>query len=121
MIVKHLKYCEAIKAGDGMMLKELLHPKNDSVDLGYSIAYAALMPGGVSKPHRLKTSSEVYYITNGRAIVHVDREREEARIGSAVYIPAGAVQFIENIGSDDLQFLCIVSPPWRAEDEEVIK
>jgi len=121
MFAKHLRECKSIIAGDGTMLKELLHSKNDGVDLGYSIAYAALRPGGVSKPHRLKISSEVYYITNGRAIVHVDREREEARIGSAVYIPAGAVQYVENIGSDMLEFLCIVSPPWRAEDEEVIK
>ena len=40
--------------------------------------------------------------------------------GQAVYIPPHALQFIENTGPVDLEFLCIVDPPWRQEDEEVL-
>jgi len=121
MLVKYLRDCTEITASDGTTLRELLHSKNDGIDLGYSIAHATLRPGGVSRRHTLKTSSELYYVIGGRGIVHVGRESKEVRSGCAVYIPAGTVQFVENIGCDTLEFLCIVSPPWRAEDEEVIK
>ena len=88
--------------------------------MGYSLAHAVLGPGVASAPHRLKSSSEVYFILEGRGIVHIDGESAEVAAGQAVYIPPRSVQHIENIGDGSLIFLCLVSPPWREEDEELI-
>jgi mannose-6-phosphate isomerase-like protein (cupin superfamily) len=51
--------------------------------------------------------------------MHIDGETCEVRAGQVVYVPPGATQFIENTGPEELAFLCIVAPAWRAEDEEV--
>jgi len=34
-----------------------------------------------------------------------------------VVIPAAAVQWIECIGEEPLEFLALVSPPWRADHD----
>ena len=52
--------------------------------------------------------------------MHIDKETAKVRSGQAVYIPPGSVQFIENTGRSDLDFLCIVDPAWRPEDEEIL-
>jgi mannose-6-phosphate isomerase-like protein (cupin superfamily) len=109
-----------ITAADGTPVKELLSPTKDGVGIHYSIALARLPRGEKNLPHRLKTSSEVYLITGGRGIMHIDDEAAEVAAGDLVYIPPGALQWIENIGDNDLIFYCIVDPPWRADDESVI-
>ena len=45
--------------------------------------------------------------------MHIDAEVSHVAPGCAVYIPPHAVQYIENIGADELVFLCIVDPAWR--------
>jgi mannose-6-phosphate isomerase-like protein (cupin superfamily) len=52
--------------------------------------------------------------------MHVDDEVASVEPGDAIEIPPGATQWIANIGDSDLEFLCIVDPAWRAEDEEVL-
>ncbi len=52
--------------------------------------------------------------------MHIDDEAAEVSAGDHVYIPPGALQWIENAGDTDLVFYCIVDPPWRADDESVI-
>lgn len=52
--------------------------------------------------------------------MHIDGESASVRPGQAVFIPPGAVQYIENTGADDLAFLAIVDPQWRAGDEELV-
>lgn len=52
--------------------------------------------------------------------MHIDQESREVRKGSVVYIPPNAVQHITNVGDEELEFLCVVDPAWRPEDEEII-
>ena len=118
MLVKHLKDCRQFIAGDGSVLRELLHPDKAEISIRYSLAHATLEAGQRTKPHKL-TSSEVYYVIKGRGLMHIDRESFEVRPDCAVYIPPGAVQYIENIGNSELKFLCIVDPAWRQEGEQV--
>jgi len=118
MFLKHLKDCEEFAAGDGSLLRELLHPEKAGLQIHYSLAYAKVMAGRMTKPHKLK-SSEVYYITEGQGLVHIDEESFEVNPECAVYIPPHSTQYIENTGNSDLEFLCIVEPAWREEDEEV--
>ena len=52
--------------------------------------------------------------------MYVDNKTSKVSSGSAVYIPPGSAQRIKNTGKSNLEFLCIVDPAWRKEDEEII-
>ncbi len=118
MFIKDLHCCDEIVAGDETILRELLHPARVNLEIRYSLAHAVVKPGQSSLPHKLRTS-EVYYILDGQGIMQVDEESAEVRSGQAVYIPPNSTQYIKNIGTSDLKFLCIVDPAWRPEDEEI--
>jgi mannose-6-phosphate isomerase-like protein (cupin superfamily) len=96
-------------AGDHTVLRELLHPTKQPVALGYSLAHGTLAPGARSKWHRL-ASSEVYYIVAGRGRLTVDASVVAVEPGSVVYS-----------GPTDIEFLCVVDPAWRPEDEQVLE
>jgi mannose-6-phosphate isomerase-like protein (cupin superfamily) len=53
--------------------------------------------------------------------MHVDDEAAAVHAGHAIYVPPGALQWIENSGATELAFLCIVDPAWREEDEELVE
>ena len=118
MFLKHVKDSEEIIAGDDSILRELLHPEKEDLQIRYSLAHAKVTVGQATKPHRLK-SSEVYYIVEGQGLMHIDKESFEVGPECAVYIPPNSMQYIENTSGSDLIFLCIVDPAWRKEDEEV--
>ncbi|MFH1718124.1 MAG: cupin domain-containing protein [Planctomycetota bacterium] len=118
MFVRRLADCEEFIAGDGSILRELLHPDKTALQIRYSLARAKVLPGQQTRPHKLK-SSEVYYLIAGHGLMHIDEDVFEVGPECAVYIPPHSTQYIENMGSSDLVFLCIVDPAWQEEDEEV--
>jgi mannose-6-phosphate isomerase-like protein (cupin superfamily) len=119
VVIKDLDRCREFIAGDGSILRELLNPLKEDLDIRYSLARARVMPGRTTLPHRLK-AAEVYYIIQGAGQMCVQDEAVRVCCGQAVYVPPGAVQSIRNTGDDDLVFLCIVDPAWRPEDEELV-
>jgi mannose-6-phosphate isomerase-like protein (cupin superfamily) len=118
-IKKEINQLKAFRAGDDTLIKEVLHPKNDGVPYGYSLAYASLEPGTASLSHQLMKSSETYVIHTGQGKAYVDGKAYEMGEGDTLFIPAGAEQWIENTGKTTLGFWCIVLPPWSEEQEEV--
>ena len=118
MFIRRLKDCDEFSAGDDSILRELLHPDKADLKIRYSLAPAPVRPGARTRPHRLKTT-EVYYILKGLGRLHIGAEVSEVPAESAIYIPPGSIQYIENIGTTDLVFLCIVDPAWRPKDEEL--
>ena len=118
MLVRKLSGTVSFEAGDGSMLREILHPDKQAVKLGYSLAWATVKKE--TYPHTLKYA-EVYHIIKGRGRMHVNSEVREVVATDTVYIPPGAVQYIENTGEAELEFLCIVDPAWQPEIESVIK
>lgn len=118
MIINDIKSIPEFTAGDDTILRVILHPDNEPLPIGYSLAHARVKPGKVSYPHTLK-STEVYYILEGEGLMHIDDESSKVLPGQAVFIPANSRQYIENTGTGDLVFLCIVNPAWRAEDEDI--
>ena len=119
MLTKSLTACREILAGDKTILREVLHPSRDPATIRYSLAHAKLLPHTASLQHRLKTS-EVYYFISGRGRMHVNGDTNAVGPDQAVYVPPGAEQHVENTGTADLVFLCIVDPAWRLEDEEAL-
>ncbi len=116
MLIRKLNDCPEFVAGDQTLLRELLHPDKQPVQLRYSLAHAVVAVGQTSTPHALKPS-EVYYILSGRGEMHIGDEVQSVEVGDMVYIPPHAQQYIRNIGFESLIFLCIVDPAWRQEDE----
>ena len=120
MIVKHIPQLPFFIAGDETQLTEVLHPKNDLIELPYSIAYAKIEPGKASLPHTL-CGSETYIFTAGEGIITVNEMTQKVKKGVVVLVPENARQFVENQGDTDLCFYCLVAPPWTEESEEVDK
>jgi mannose-6-phosphate isomerase-like protein (cupin superfamily) len=119
MLIRRLQDCREFLGGDGSVLRELLHPAKAQIDIRYSLAHATVRPGERTKPHRLKTT-EVYYLLQGQGRMHIDDQTQEVTAPSALYIPPHGLQWIENTGTADLVFLCLVDPAWRPEDEEIL-
>jgi len=118
MLIRSLSACEEFIAGDKTILRELFHPNKQNISLRYSLAHAIVKPGQISQLHSLSTS-EVYYILEGKGIMQIDNEQQEVIPGDAIYIPPHAKQCIYNHGESDLLFICIVDPAWQKEDETV--
>ena len=121
MLIRKLKDCTEIIAGDSTKLKELLHPDRQYKFNGcYSLAHARLEVGGKSDRHKLN-SNEVYYILQGKGEITIDNDTTVVEKGDVIDIPPNSVQSIKNTGDIDLEFLCIVDPAWKEEDEEILE
>ncbi|MFO0774394.1 MAG: cupin domain-containing protein [Nitrospiraceae bacterium] len=107
-------------AGDHTRLRELFHPAKHSLAVGYSLAQGTIQEGGRSLWHRL-TSAEVYYFIAGTGEFHLDDEVQPIGPGCTVYVPPGAKQCVTNTGVGVIEFLCLVEPAWRLEDEVVLE
>lgn len=107
-------------AGDQTSLREILHPAKHQLKLGYSLAHGTLGPGQRSKWHVL-ASSEVYYFIAGQGRFTIDDEVVSVEAGTTLYVPPGGKQSLENTGSRDIEFLCLVDPAWKLEDESVVE
>ncbi len=120
MLHKSIEEIVAFEANDKTLLKEIIHPQNDDVNLDYSLAHASLKPGESSLPHQLKSQSELYIFLKGIGKITIDGESQNIKKGDIVLVPEGASQFVENQGDEAMGFLCIVSPPWQESDDLVL-
>jgi mannose-6-phosphate isomerase-like protein (cupin superfamily) len=116
VFVKKLKDCESLIANDGCIMRELLHPANDPVDLPYSIAIATVEQNQQSYAHKLE-QDEVYYILQGEGCMYINDENNFVSSGDIIVIPANSSQWIENKGENELVFAAIVSPPWTKDGD----
>ena len=122
MLIRDSASCPHTRVIDRSILCELLHPDKiaGAGELSCSIAHAIVPPAESTLPHRLSASTECYYILKGEGIMHIDGESAPVQPGQVILIPPGSVQFIQNTGTGDLVFLCVVSPKWRAKDETLV-
>lgn len=119
MFKKSLSDIPSFIAGDKTIIKEFVHPKNDAVDVNYSLAHAVVEVGKASEPHILQKSSELYVILSGEGELFVEKEAVILRGGETALVPAGATQWIRNVGDEPLAFYVVVSPPWD-EGQELV-
>jgi len=95
---------------------------NTPDDPDASIARARVEPGVTTRWHRLKETSERYYIVKGRGLVEVGTlPPQEVNAGDVVLIPPMCRQRITNIGPEDLVFLAICTPRFSNDVYEDIK
>ena len=87
-----------------------------------SIARARVEPGVTTRLHRLKGVVERYIIIEGTGIVSAGEiSAQKVEPGDIVFIPSDTPQQITNIGTDDLLFYCICTPPFTPECYEDIQ
>jgi len=88
---------------------------NDARDPDASIARARVAPGVTTRWHRLIDTVERYVIVAGRARVEIgDEPPQDIGPGDVVVIPPMVAQRITNTGEQDLVFLAICTPRFRA-------
>lgn len=111
---------DSIQGNEGTKIKQYFHPHNTLNGINYSLAQFTLETGKKSKIHKI-SSSEIYYILEGSGILHINDESHHLEKDDSAYVPPNSKQFIENAGIDDLKFLCIVEPAWKADDEILLE
>ena len=121
MFKKSLSDITSFIAGDKKIINEFVHPKNDAVDVNYSLAHATVEVGQASEPHILSKSSELYVILEGEGELFIENESAILRGRETALVPAGATQWIRNVGAVPLVFYVIVSPPWNEAQEVVFE
>jgi len=94
---------------------------NTPEDPDVSIAQVRVEPGVTTRWHRLKGTSERYFIINGSGLVEVGKlPPQEVTAGDIVLIPPMCRQRITNISAEDLVFLAICSPRFSQDIYEDI-
>jgi len=119
MLIRNALDCVEVDSPDGCYIRELLQPPREAQGLGFSLALARLGPGERTHAHVLD-HDEVYFLLEGEGCMHIGAEVSAVRPQDAVFIPRGALQWIENLGGGDLRFLALVSPPWRPEVDRLV-
>lgn len=109
-----------IEGNEGTKIKQYFHPHNTLNGIRFSIAQFTIKPSKRSLLHKLQ-SSEVYYILEGEGVITINNESISVKKDDSIYIPPQSEQFIENTGREDLRFLCIVDPAWKAQDETILE
>jgi len=108
-------------------LCHIMELSNSSSDQDVSIARARVETGVTTRWHRLKQTTERYYILGGEGEVEVGELNslgaapQKVGPGDVVLIPPMCPQRIRNIGSEDLIFLAICSPRFLEENYEDIE
>ena len=116
MIIKKIEDIETFEGNEGTEIKQMISPAETDNTIRYSIAHCTIKSGKSSTPHIMKTT-EMYYILQGRGIMHIDSEKKQVNQNDLIFVPPMSKQFLENNGELDLIVLCIVDPAWRQEDE----
>jgi len=99
----------------------IIELSNTAGDPAVSIARARVEPGVTTRWHRLAGTIERYVVVSGRGRVEVGNLLpQEVSAGDVVLVPAACRQRIANIGDDDLVFLAICTPRFRAQAYEDI-
>jgi len=111
---------KSIQGNEGTKIKQYFHPHNTLNGINYSIAQFTLEYGKKSKLHKI-SSSEIYYILEGNGTLKINDESYRLEKDDSVYVPPNSKQYIENTGTVDLRFLCIVEPAWKAENEILLE
>ena len=118
MNTKEIQKIESFSGYEGTQIRQIFAPDNTDNVIRYSIAHCTINPGKTSKPHTMKTS-EVYYILEGKGIIHVNEEQKQVTKDESVFVVPNSRQYLENIGEIDLVALCIVDPAWKQENEVI--
>jgi len=100
----------------------ILELLNDVEDRSFSIARARVEPDVTTAWHRLRDTAESYYILQGDGFMEIgETYSQKVKKGDVLKIPENTAQRIQNIGNDDLIFLCFCVPAFGADNYESLE
>lgn len=71
--------------------------------------------------HKHGAENHILYITRGKATGKIGDVTAEVKAGDLVLIPADIPHMIENTGSEPFEFILFSTPPFHAEDIQVVE
>lgn len=104
---------------DGSQIRELMHPAIHRSQQ-QSLAEAIVAPGASTRPHRHRTSEEIYHFTTGSGRMQLGDDEFPVTTGDTVCIPPGMSHRLHNTGHEPLRLLCSCSPPYSDADTELL-
>lgn len=112
-VIKHQNLNEEFYTSELCFVTEVSNSPDDSE---VSIARIRVEIGVTTCWHQLKGTSERYYILSGIGRMEVgELPPQNVTVGDVVLIPPMCRQRITNIGTEDLIFLAICTPPFSKE------
>ncbi len=102
-------------AKDGWIVGELLS-KDEQVQTDISLAEWYLPPHRKAKPHYHKIGEELYYIVSWTGIGKVWDLDASIKKGDVIYIPTDTVHSLENETWENLEIVCVCTPPYQDDD-----
>jgi quercetin dioxygenase-like cupin family protein len=106
MPVKHAEDVEKknVAAGKDTTIQVLISAQEGP---NFALRKFSMKPGG-GMPRHTNTVEHEQYVLRGHARIGIGEETYEVNAGDAVYIPAGAIHFYDNIGDEPFEFLCVI-------------
>ena len=99
----------------------ILELSNSPADPQASIARARVLPGAITRWHRVRGITERYVILEGIGQVEIgDLPPQAVGPGDVVLIPPDCRQRLANTGERDLIFLCVCTPRFVPEAYEAL-
>ncbi|PHS04665.1 MAG: hypothetical protein COA78_16225 [Blastopirellula sp.] len=120
MDIKNIKHVEPFVTKDGSEIRELLAYRNSGVR-NQSLAEARLPIGASTTTHYHPKTEEIYYITQGSALMQIAEKQQEVTVGDAIAIPPGAIHTITNTGDEELRLLCCCAPAYEHDDTVLVE
>ena len=105
---------------EGTKIKQYFDSKNTKNLVNFSLAQFSLAKGKKNKLHKL-AAAEIYYILKGECKIRINDKSFDLKKDDSIFIEPDSIQQIENIGSGQLKFLCIVEPEWKPEKETLLE
>jgi quercetin dioxygenase-like cupin family protein len=105
--VMHEAECEVEGWNDIVSWRTLLsadRTPSEAITLGTAEIAAGASVVGARHRH---APAEVYYVTAGEGMVHIDGKERPVTAGTAVFVPGGAWHFVRNTGSATLRLLYV--------------
>ena len=110
----------SINGNEGIKIKQYFDSKNTQDLVSFSLVQFSLEKGKKNERHKL-AADEIYYILEGNCKIRIDDKTCELKKDDSILIKPDSVQQIENTGSGQLKFLCIVEPEWKPEKETLLE
>jgi mannose-6-phosphate isomerase-like protein (cupin superfamily) len=118
-ILTEYRKIQPYPAKDGSLIRELMHPTVHG-NSKQSLAEATVPPGASTVMHRHLESEEIYYVTQGSAVMRLGDERFHIWVGDTVCIPPGTPHRLENTGKMAFRVLCCCTPPYSHDDTRLL-
>lgn len=103
----------------GVAVYTLINPvlmNETEIPIGYSLAYAELLPGGYLGYDGIRGSSDLLYVIEGEIEVAVpDGEAVRVPAGSAAYVRPELVKATRNAAESTTKILSFIDPAWTPE------